>query len=256
MPLPIYLAMTQAEFNACPQFPRHCGWMACHFSSYGPGLTNLPRQLPDQSLLIVNDRTPPQGHDPEYIAMQLQNVTRELPVMGVLLDFQRPYNEETDAIAKAIAMALPCPVAVPPEYERQWDGPLFLPPVPPDRDIGQYLAPWKGRELWLELSPEGLLLRLTESGCESKRILPPLPPYSFQDETLCCHYSMEVYTDYAAFYLQRTAEDQAKLLLQAESYGVTTAVGLYQEACSICPADGIESDRPHNKEAGYGKHLS
>ena len=49
------LAMTAAELGAAP-LPSHPAWMACHFSPYSTGLTNLPPKLPQDSLLILNDR--------------------------------------------------------------------------------------------------------------------------------------------------------------------------------------------------------
>lgn len=73
MALPIYLAMTPWEMEH-RELPPRCGWMACHFSPYGQGLSNLPRVLPADSLVIVNDRIPPWGHDPKLMAQQLQEV--------------------------------------------------------------------------------------------------------------------------------------------------------------------------------------
>ena len=37
-----YLAMTAAEMTQAGSLPRHAAWMACHFSPYSTGLTNLP----------------------------------------------------------------------------------------------------------------------------------------------------------------------------------------------------------------------
>ena len=41
-----YLAMTAAEMTQAGSLPRHSAWMACHFSPYSTGLTNLPDRLP------------------------------------------------------------------------------------------------------------------------------------------------------------------------------------------------------------------
>ena len=69
-----YLAMTPAEFNSVSQPPPDFAYMACHFSPYGTGLGNLPTVLPPESLLILNDRTPIHGHDPQRIFDQLKDV--------------------------------------------------------------------------------------------------------------------------------------------------------------------------------------
>ena len=78
MPLPIYLAMTAAEFRQNPAISGKIGWMACHFSPYGTGLSNCPTELPPGSMLILNDRTPVCGHDPALIAAQLAEMATQL----------------------------------------------------------------------------------------------------------------------------------------------------------------------------------
>lgn len=256
MPLPVYMAMTEAEFRGCSVFPQHLGWMACHFSPYGKGLSNIPETLPPGSLLIVNDRTPPQGHDPAYLAKQLCDAVDCLSAFGVLLDFQRPGQQEIAAITNAIRQALPCPVVVSHHYAD--NGAVLLPPVPPNKSLTEYLTPWKGQDIWLELSLEGLALTLTDSGCIAENSSESPIPCPLQDETLHCHYGITLHENSAQFFLQRTDDDLHKLLQQAEALGVKAAIGLYQElaACSICPQSCIDSDRPQYKEAGYGKHLS
>ena len=59
-----FLAMTAAEMRNISVCPPKIAWMACHFSPYGLGLSNMPKDLPSNSLLIVDDYTPPSGHDP------------------------------------------------------------------------------------------------------------------------------------------------------------------------------------------------
>ena len=54
-----FLAMTAAEMQNSSQLPPKIAWMACHFSPYGLGLSNLPKELPSDSLLMVDDITPP-----------------------------------------------------------------------------------------------------------------------------------------------------------------------------------------------------
>ena len=88
MALPLYLALTAAEFQNCSSLPEHAAWMACHYSPYGLGLSNIPKDLPQGSMLILNDRTPPCRHDPELIARQLGEIAERFQCGGVLLDFQ------------------------------------------------------------------------------------------------------------------------------------------------------------------------
>ena len=104
MALPLYLALTMAEFHNCSRLPEHAAWMACHYSPYGLGLSNLPRELPERGMLILNDRTPAQGHDPERILRQLTELAEILHYKYILLDFQRPDSPENAAVAKAIAL--------------------------------------------------------------------------------------------------------------------------------------------------------
>lgn len=231
MAIATFLAMTAAEMALAEIFPHQSAWMACHFSPYGTGLTNLPESLPPDSLLILNDRTPIHGHDPQLIADQLSHCLEQLGCRGLLLDFQRPDCEETQTLVKILLSALPCPVGVT-EFYVQDDipHPVFLPPVPPSSTLESYLSPWIGRELWLELALDGACITLTEEG--SHMVSLPDPDCSisgFQDETLHCHYSIQTADDLARFTLWRTPEDLKKLITAAESLGITACVGLYQE---------------------------
>lgn len=225
-----YFAMTAAEIRGNPLLPPGTAWMACHFSPYGTGLSNLPRDLPPDSLLILNDRTPIHGHDPERIAGQLAELLEALDCRGLLLDFQRPGVEETAALAGHLVKTLPCPVAVSDLYARELNCPVFLSPVPADMALGDYLAPWQGREVWLDLALDGEVITLTEEGAAAAPQLPgTVLEGGLREETLHCHYQIALSDSAANFSLWRTAEDLERLLAEAEELGVTTAVGLYQE---------------------------
>ena len=50
-----YLAMTAGEIRGASVLPRRTGWLSCHFSPSGAGLSNLPVALPPGSLLILDD---------------------------------------------------------------------------------------------------------------------------------------------------------------------------------------------------------
>ena len=225
-----FLAMTAAEMRTFSPLPPKTAWMACHFSPYGLGLSNLPRDLPPGSVLLVDDITPPHGHDPVCIAEQLTYVVEEFQCGSVLLDFQRDPSEETRAIAAHLASALPCPTAVSERYAGNLDCPVFLSPVPLSVTLHDHLAPWKDREVWLELSLAGERLTLTESGCDALSLPCPNPDAAgLEEETLHCHYSIAATEKSASFTLWRTVEDLNTLLTEAEELGVAGAVGLYQE---------------------------
>ena len=157
-----------------------------------------------------------------------------LKCSGVLLDFQRPGYEEAELLAGRLSEALPCPVGVSALYGRGLTCPVFLPPAPPDVCLANYLAPWQGREIWLELALDGEIITLTPAGATTA----PLPPAAqlsggHRDEKLHCHYQIHTDADSARFTLFRTPEDLDALLTEGEALGVTRAVGLYQELHGI-----------------------
>ena len=104
-----FLAMTAAEIRGTEALPPKTAWMACHFSPYSTGLSNLPKALPPGSMVILDDITPIHGHDSETIAAQLRPRLDALKCSGVLLDFQRPGYEEAELLAGRLSEALPLP---------------------------------------------------------------------------------------------------------------------------------------------------
>jgi len=228
MALPLYLAMTAAELSCAPAIPECYAYMACHFSSYGTGLSNIPRSMPKDSLLIVNDRTPVQGHDPKQIADQLLQAAEDWELSGILLDFQRPDDPLTTRITEEILSNLPCPVGISPQYQKP-DCPVFLPPPPPDIPLSQYISDFQGRQIWLEAAMDSKALVISENGC--RECTPPLmlAPCKHRDTRLHCSYDITVQPDHVQFSLHRTAEDLRELLEEAEELGITKAIGLYQE---------------------------
>lgn len=229
MIFPIYLAMTAQEFRHCGCPPPYMAWMACHFSSYGKGLSNIPEQLPENALLIINDRTPPHSHDPEVIVTQLLTAVDTLRPCGVLLDFESTPAEQALPMAQALQAGLPCPVGLPAGYDGQWEGPIFLPPIPPYQPVEEALSAYRGKNLWLELEWGVTTLTLHSEGCQigSGEGMPDLPV--FADENLHCHYTHKTEQAQCVFSLQRTREDTVQMLSQAQELGVSLAVGLYQQ---------------------------
>lgn len=224
-----YLAMTAAEIRGCGAMPPFSAWMACHFSPYSTGLSALPRALPPGAMLVLDDITPIHGHDPGRILDQLQERTEALKLDGVLLDFQRPGYGEAAALAEHLSKKLTCPVGVSDLYAGE-GGAVFLPPLSLTCFLEEYAARWQGRELWMEVSPLGETITLTDRGA-STEALPPsgFPREGFREERLHCRYRSTVEPDRVEFRLWRDRQDWEALLAAAEKRGVTRTVGLYQQ---------------------------
>lgn len=227
MAIPHYLAMTAAEMAASP-LPSKAAWMACHFSPYSTGLTNLPEHLPEGSLLILNDRTPIHGHDPERVCAELTSILEKFSCSGLLIDFQNPRTEESAALVAQCVTSLPCPICVPEEYQAD-NCALFLPPIPTTMPPAEYLSPWAGRELWLETALEGQTIQVTDQGTVYSANANYKFADPFQDNALFCRYCIQETEDAILFHTWRTAEDLQQLLKTVSPLGVKAAVGLYQE---------------------------
>ena len=225
-----FLAMTAAEMAKVSDFPPKIAWMACHFSPYGLGLSNLPQRLPPHALLLLDDITPIREHDPQRITEQLLNCLESLNCHGVLLDFQRPDVPETAVLVNHLTQTLPCPVIVSESYASELSCPVFLPPVPPSVTLEEYISPWEGRSIWMEIGLTGELLTLTEQGCETVPLpFPNEASEGFPEKALHCHYRIDTNEKSARFTLWRTEKDLAALLEEAEGLGISGAVGLHQE---------------------------
>lgn len=230
MEIPLFLAMTAAEFRGAEVMPPHFGWMACHFSSYGVGLSNVPTALPPGGMLMLNDRTPIGGHDPETVAKTLCDAAQALECDCILLDFQREGYEELTCIAGAVLKQASCPVGISALYADGFDCPVLVPPIPPYVPPEEALSHWDGRELWLEVSTEGTRIAVTEQGSRYA----PLDHYvpgekTHFDPTLHCHYGITVEEEQILFDIGRTEEDLTSLLKAVKSLGVSRAIGLWQE---------------------------
>lgn len=229
MVLPLFLAMNASEMTFFP-VPDRCAWMACHFSSYGEGITNIPESLPEGSILILNDRMPCQGHSADLTAAQLKEAAARLRCESVLLDFQRPESPETEAVVRTILETLPCPVAVSEPYAVGLSCPVFLPPCPLHIPLAEHLTPWRGREIWMEAALCQETVTVTGNGASFSPCFPPEGlDGGFFDEGLCCHYFHRTGIEAAEFTLFDTAESLERKLDLAHSLGVSRAVGLWQE---------------------------
>ena len=228
MAIEYYLAMTAAEFQNYSSDSTPLGWLSCHFSPWGKGLSNIPQELPPGSLLILDDANPVAGHDPETVLRQLCAAVQACQCSSVLLDFQRPDCAEAAAMAAHLATGLPCPVGTSALYSKGLSCAVLLPPVPPDVPLEEYIQPWAGREIWLELALDTLGYRITKNGAA---LFQPdvIPESSLPDDALCCHYAIQMAEDHIDFTLFRTARDLQGLMEKAEKLGITRCVGLWQE---------------------------
>ena len=225
-----YLAMTAAEIGAEKDIPHPLAYMACHFSPYGTGLSNIPTELPPGSMLILNDRTPISGHDSGLIAAQLIRAAEQLRCSCILLDFERPDSNQTAALCSTLAEALPLPLGVSCLYAKELSCPVFLPAPPLDLPLSEYLAPWQGREVWLEAALDAACITVTEKGSTIAPLpYSPPPGDAFQDDSLHCRYRAEVLEKEIRFHFWRDREHLDALLEEASDLGIGTAVSLYQQ---------------------------
>lgn len=230
MAIRCYLAMTAGEIVASPALPPHPAWMACHFSSYSTGLSNLPRELPEGAMVIVNDRTPVQGHDPAVVVSQLQALDKTWKPAYFLLDLQRPADPQTAQIVGAVVDAFGNRVGVSEIYAEGLDCPVFVGACPLRVPLSKHLKKWAGREIWLEAALEAETVTVGEDGSRIEpAILQELGEPAFFDDDLCCRYRTELLGHRAVFTVQRDQAELEKLLDAAEKLGVKLAVGLYQQ---------------------------
>ncbi len=209
----IYLAQLQSELPAAA----NTAWLVCPFI---PNF-QLP-EPPSGGILIFTDSSPYGGQCPEDILQGKGSLFTGSP--GLVLDFQRPAAPEVCSLVASLRKALPCPVAAPPEYAGA--GPVFLPPLKPHIPPENQLELWKGREIWLDLSPCPTELILTNGGCQERAGYIP-HTLGFAEKDLLCHYRIDLSAENEArFTLWRTRED---LLALAQQAGVTHCVALAQE---------------------------
>ncbi len=229
MAIPCYLALTAAEFSCADPLPEKIAWMACHFSCYSTGLSNLPPPLPAGSMIILNDRTPLHYHDPQQILEQLTQLFETQKTDSFLLDFQRPPTPLGLEIAALLQEKLPCPVGITPAYAGSLSCPVFLEPPPLHTPLAEYLAPWAGRQIWLETVPETGRYRVDKDRCNVQSIPnEPLDSPYFIDEALYTAYHMSAEQDWVDFILQRGKPEWEQIASAGEALGITRLIGLYQ----------------------------
>lgn len=229
MPLQLNLAMTPSEIATASASVEKISWMACHFSPDGKGLTDLPQQLPKDSMLILNDSIPWCGQKGNDIVDSLSRFISQFRCSSLLMDFQRPRSEEVFRIVEEVTTALPCPVAVTPEYAKDLSCPVFLPPAPLHIPLEKHLNHWKKHEIWLEVALCREQIIVTKENTQYKQDIEISPSIGHFSDKLCCCYKTSIKQDRIIFTLFDTPQTLQKKLDLAQSYGISTAVGLYQE---------------------------
>ena len=228
-----YLAMTPGELAACPRLPENCGYLGCHFSSSGTGLSGLPQSLPRGSLLIVTDQFPIHRHDPEKISEQVQACVEDFGCALVLLDFQRPGSEETRQVVKSILRRLPGITGVSHLYAEGLDCPVFLPPPSLWTPPKEHLAPWAGRVIWQEVALERAVVEVTAAGAAYREVPSEPAPLPHFCPGRCCHYGIDAEKERGAFTLTRIKEDLEGFMALGKNLGISHFIGLYQELGEI-----------------------
>ena len=222
-----YFAMTADEFTQAANLPGKKAWMACHFSPYSTSLSNLPSHLPEGSLLMLNDSTPPSKQVAESIRKTLESAIKTNKCAGLLLDFQRSGNPKTAEIIAAL-LEMDCQVCVSECYAKDFDCPIFLPPTPLTIPLCEYILPYQNRQIWLDTALTCERINVTSSGSIAKPFA-ATEDYPFQDVRLHCHYNIRVTDESIEFILKRTKADLEALIQEAASLGIAAIVGLYQE---------------------------
>ncbi len=223
----IFLAKTRQELTENPS--GKTAYLSCRFSPYGKGLINLPTALPPDSLLLLDDSMPPNGHDEQLVVKQLQEIVRRFSVKGVLLDFQNEKTAEAERMAKEILQALPCPVVATKEYAKCLHCPVFLPPPPVNMLLQTYLKPWSGQDIYLEVSPVHSRITVTQEGSSFQALQGTDVLLPHTDRRLHCHYRIDLSAEKAVFTMMRTGEDLSALAMEALDMGVSAVIGLHQE---------------------------
>ena len=219
--------MMDTEMQDIPSLPPRIARMGCTFDPDGPGLSDIPTAFFQHGMLIVDDRHPIRGHDPNLVAGVLADAADRLGIDCILLDFERPPTAASQAIAARLAKALPCPVGMPPDYGASLDCALFLPPCPLHVPMEAYLKPWQHREVWMEARILRQTITVTQQGTVYGI---PAPGDNLTgghfDNLLRCQCVTEIADDKVVFTLYDTPESLRK---KWNHPNISRVIGLFQD---------------------------
>ncbi len=234
MSIPFFLAINAQEFPSLSPKPEKLAWMSVHFSSSGPGLTNLPHGLPEGSLVILDDQTPWSGHSMETVCRELVGALLENKAWGLLLDFERPASQDTALLTSALCQCcreVGVQLGAPEPYATDPDTAIFLSPLPCQTPLERLQRP--GRKLWLDVSPTAFALHIGPQGAtgeaaDQKRF--PADEYPvFTDAALHCLYHSRPVDDGVDVFLYHTPQSIQDMLKLLDGDKAQLALGLYRE---------------------------
>lgn len=230
MDINCYMAMTAPEITRVSPHPHRIGWLSSHFSERSNGLCNLPDALPEGAVLILDDSTPPAGHDPEEVAVQLNMLVQKSHLQVVILDFQNPNQFPTEEMTAYLLSTLTCKVCVAAPYAKPHNCPVLIPAPMPHRSPQKHISPWRGREIWIEATLDTERITVTEQG-STITVLPYQEPegHWFTEERLCCRYQIQELETQVEFTLTRDMKMLKQLLENCQQLGVSYFIGLYQQ---------------------------
>lgn len=228
MEIPWFPAITQEEIQTLSTLPPHYAWMSCHFDPIGNGISNLPKSLPPDSILILNDQIPYNEHNTEIMIQQLEECIQNWQLHGVLLDLERPVSEELKEIISIMVSSLPCPIACGKNLEiEKLLSVVEMPPLL--ENPREYFQRKKGA--WLELRKQKETYSIDKNGCrlQSGEELYGEISEGLKDTALCVNYRFTVNSENAGLGIWRDRHDRKKIIKYAIESGIDTIIGLYQE---------------------------
>lgn len=234
MSIPFFLAISAREFPFLSELPPNVAWMSAHFSSSGPGLSNLPSNLPEGSLLILDDQTPWAGHNTEMVCREMVESLLKNRASGLLLDFERPVTPETAMLTEALSQCcreIGVMLGAPESYAEGEDTAVFIPPLPCQTPPEKLYR--KNRKLWLDVSPGAYLLHIAAQGATGQvadqHSFPDGSYPVFTDPVLHCSYRSRPNAGGIDILLSHSRESIESLLTALDEQAVQLAIGLYRE---------------------------
>lgn len=234
MSIPFFLAISAREFPLFSELPPNIAWMSAHFSSSGSGLSNLPQNLPEGSLLILDDQTPWEGHSTEMVCREVVESLLKSKASGLLLDFERPVTPETALLTTALSQCcreIGVMLGAPESYAAEEDTAIFISPLP--CQTPPELLYQKNRKLWLDVSAGAYLLHIAALGATGQaadqRSFPDGSYPEFIDPVLHCSYRSRPNAGGIDILLSHSRESIDTLLTALDEQVVQLAIGLYRE---------------------------
>jgi len=228
MDLSIYLAFTGVEAEAVNSHRAKTAWFGCRLSPYGAGIISTSSAVKSCDMLILTDETPIAEHDPQQVAAELVHMANSLGCEKLLIDFQRQPTVYSSAIIKEVLRRSPVPTGVSDLHAKELLCPVFLSAPPLWDSLEDHIAPWKGREIWLEAATDAACVTVSKSG-SAYRQSDPIEDHPHFDSATCTAYAFNMDKGTAYFHLRRGKSELMKLLDKATDCSIQTVIGLYQQ---------------------------